>query len=350
MKPEPGRTLVTVTATTALFAALAASALAGGQMPEPTQAFGFKVGEERRYVLGPPDKLDPGESAEWSISLDRFLETEDGWQVRFAFTHDRLERIPGSLDQTDLIGVNTYGTFTTNLDGFPMEVEFVQEFSLGGETMAGSDVRRVQYVYDRKKKRYDKELSLGRRDMDFDFGVAGYDRMDFDVPRGLFLFGPATQDCLGVSQVLCVEGDPAFINPGFLSLILPPLLDEPEGERNFMFFIPTTASSVLFVPTSPSDIASRERNSIGNLQRYFERYKVKLGPSVDIEVGPRTMRAWEMDLGGGIDKVWIQQDGTVVRLDLDTTYDARFERQIRLIHPFEEFLSPNKDPDNRECC
>jgi hypothetical protein len=317
--------------------------------PEPTSAFGYRVGEERHYRLGPFDSLASGEAADWSIELEKFIETPDGWNVLFEFTHDRIERIPGSMDAADLIGVNVYGSLMTNLDGFPLEIDFVQELSLAGETLSDSDVRHVAYRWDPDARRFRKNVKIGRRDWDFDFGVARYDYWDEERPRGVYTYMPSALSCLGSSRYACFENDPAFANPGFLSIAFPALMEAERGERDFMFLMPTTVGTPPFVTAATGDWLSRERSGFEALQRYFDETKLKLGASGDVEVGPRTQHAWELEMGAGIDRIWIEPEGRVLRVDLDTTRDNSDERYIRYVFPSEAFTSPNDDPAE-ECC
>lgn len=331
-------------------AAPGATAAAWAQdAPAPTSAFGYQLGEERHYRLGPIDSLASGEAADWTIELERFVETPEGWNVLFDFTHDRIERIPGAFDATELIGVNVYGSLMTNLDGFPLEIDFVQELSLSGETLSDSDVRHIAYRWDREARRYRKSVKIGRRDWDFNFGVAQYGYWDEERPRGVYAYMPSALGCLGSSRFACFENDPAFANPGFLSILFPALLDAERGERDFMFLMPTTVGTTPFVAATTGDWLSRERSGFEALQRYFDRTKLKLGASGDVEIGPRTLHAWELEMGAGIDRIWIEPEGRVLRVDLDTTHDNTDKRYIRYVFPFEAFTSPNDDPAE-ECC
>ena len=79
------------------------------------------------------------------------------------------------------------------------------------------------------------------------------------------------------------------------------------------------------------------------MKRYFEIMKIELGTSWDVEVGPKTLHAWEVDLCCGIDQAYIEPGGRVVRVNLETTYTNSDKRYIRLVFPFEEFML-NEDP------
>ena len=329
--------------------------LARSQSLRTESAFGFKVGEERRYVLGPPDALASGEVAEWRIVFDGLVE-QDGIKIaNFRFGHDRLEMIPGAWRPAEqLMNVNVEGRLQVTLDGFPMLVEYDQSFERRGESTASDSRRTVIFTYSVADKRFRKDIKAGTRDWDFRVSIPGYRHMDLDRPRGLYTWMPSSLGCLGTSRGLCVEVDPAFANPGFLSIAIPTLFEQidPEGEakkveREFMFFIPGGIPASPFRPVIVGDWLSRERDSFSNRDRYFDTWKLKLGPSTDVEVGPRTMHAWELDVGYGIDQAYVEPDGRVVRVDLEPTMDTD-ERWIRLLFASEEFTSP-EDPAQR-CC
>lgn len=350
------RRLTAVGLSAAIVAAAGLSVLPGAvadartqERPAPSGAFGFQLGELRHYRLGPVESLASGEAADWTIELERFIETPEGWNVLFEFTHDRIERVPASMDARDLIGVNVYGSLVTNLDGFPLEIDFVQELSLAGETLSSSDVRHVAYTWDRDAGRYRKNVKIGKRDWDFDFGAAKYDHYEEDRPRGIYVYMPSALGCLGSSRYACFENDPAFANPGLLSILFPALLDADKGERDFMFLMPTTVGAPPFVSAGAGDWLRRERSGFESVARYFDRTKVRLGVSEEIEVGPRTRHAWELRLGSGVDRIWIEPEGLVLRVDLDSTYDNTDKRYIRYVFPSEAFTSPNVDPAE-ECC
>lgn len=312
--------------------------------------FGYAPGEERLYQIGPPDSLMPGESAEWSVRFARTRETENGLEADFEFSHRRFEVLTGSLNAAqEILEIRVDGTATFNRDGFPLQVRFQQQFLNRGERTAQDGRRSVSFVYEPDRKRYRKELAVGKQDWDFNFAIPGYDELDLDSQRGLFLYLPSSLGCIGSARATCVESELAFANPGFLAMVLPYLLEEEKTERDFLFFMPSSIGATPFRPVIGGRWLSRERNNLGNQKRYFERWKLKLGESEEIEVGPRKMHAWRLEMGGGIDRIWIEPGGRVLRIDLETTMGNADKRYIRLVFPFEDFVSPNPDPAEK-CC
>jgi len=328
-------------AATASIAAAVSSVAA--QAPVPTRALSFEIGEQRRYRLGPAESLGLGESAEWSIALRSIVDENGQYVANFEFDHERFEVIPGSFDPAGgLMIVNVYGRLRTNLAGFPLWLEYTQDFDMGADEIAESGRRTIRFVYEGDGK-YRKYVKYRRKDWDFKVGVPKYKYMDFDAPRGLYLYMPSAIACLGTSQNTCMEQEPAFANPGFLSMMAAALEEMQDSKRDFMFFMPGGLDQSPFMPATSGPWLTRERNQINNMKRYFEIMKVELGTSWDVEVGPKTLHAWEVDMCCGIEQAYIEPGGRVVRVNLDTTYTNSDKRYIRLVFPFEEFLL-NEDP------
>ena len=323
---------------------------ATGRAPAPATAFGYAPGESRRYVLGPPEALDPGEGAEWTLRFDGFEDTPDGWRADFGFTHERFERLLGTLvPAQQVMSVRVEGRLRTNLAGFPLWLEYTQEFIVDGERASDTSRRTVRYTWVPGEHRYDKTIKLGTRDWQFKVPVPNHRYVDLDVPRGIYLYLPGALSCLGDSRVTCVELEPALGDPGLLGFILGPLEEQSDSEREFAFFMPMGLRASPFSHATAGPWLSRERNRLASLDRYFDFVKVKLGTSGQVQVGPRTLHAWEVDMCCGIDRAWIEPDGRVLRVDLETTMTNPEKRWIRYVFPFEEFVTPNEDPARR-CC
>jgi hypothetical protein len=216
------------------------------------------------------------------------------------------------------------------------------KFDVDTEQMTDGGQRLLRFVYEGDGK-YRKFIKAGRNDWDFKVSVPKYEYMDFDGPQGLYTYLPTALECIGTSQNTCMETEPAFANPGFLSMIAAALEEMEEGKREFMFFMPGGVPQTPFRPLTSGPWLSRERNQINNMQRYFDTMKLTLGTSWDVEVGPKTLHAWEVALCCGIDHVYIEPGGRVLRVNLDTTMTNPDERYIRLVFPFEEFLEAD-DP------
>ena len=122
-------------------------------------------------------------------------------------------------------------------------------------------------------------------------------------------------------------------------------LDHRLGDRHeqgcgYTFTGDITDDQADFILADHKEVIEIATDLAGGLQQAM---KVELGTSWDIEVGPKTLHAWEVDLCCGIDQAYIEPGGRVVRVNLDTTYTNSDKRYIRLVFPFEEFLL-NEDP------
>lgn len=329
---------------------LAAALAQPAQAPRPDTAFGFEPRELRRYRIGPPDSLALGETAEWTLRFDGFEYPAGETLAVFSFTHERFERIPGTFGNViQLLSVLVEGRLKTNLAGFPLHVQYTQRFIDQGEEMDGTGRRFVRFRFDRQEKRFVKTVRVGTQEWEFKFGVPKQKHIDLEIPRGLYMYMPGALGCLGETRVICVELEPALANPGFLSLALPALEELEEAKREFVFLMPVSLAASPFHRLMAGPWLSRERDRLGNIQRYYEFIKLKLEASAQIEVGPRTLHAWKLDMCCGIDQVWVEPGGRVLRVDLDTTMLNPDDRFIRYVFPFEEFVSPNEDPELK-CC
>ena len=103
---------------------LVSSEAAIGQ--EPQTAFGFRVGEERRYVLGPPGTLPPTvESMEWGIRLHSIRDDPPPRLIIFVieFVMRREVGVP-FLEETEATGGRA--ELIVNEFGFPHRITFVE--------------------------------------------------------------------------------------------------------------------------------------------------------------------------------------------------------------------------------
>jgi len=341
--PDAAHQGAAILLTVAAILIAAAVGSAAAQAPVPTRALSFEIGEHRTYRIGPAESLGLGESAEWSIALRSIVDENGQYVANFEFDHERFEVIPGSFDPAGgMMIVNVQGRLRTNLAGFPLWLEYTQDFDVGSGESFDNGRRMIRFVYE-GNGRYRKFVQAGRKDWDFKIGVPKYKHMDFDGPKGLYLYMPTSIACLGTSRDTCTEQEPAFANPGFLSMMAAALEEMEDSKREFMFFLPGGLGESPFMPLTSGDWLSRERSQVSNMKRYFEIMKVELGTSWDVDVGPKRIHAWEVDMCCGIDQAYIEPGGRVVRVNLDTTYTNSDERYIRLVFPFEDFML-NEDP------
>ena len=124
-------------------------------------------------------------------------------------------------------------------------------------------------------------------------------------------------------------------NPGLLDIFWPLLVEEPDGKREVLLWKPHGFGGS---PLGLIDVhrwVSDEREMLRNRRRYFQITNVTLGVSTTVEIGRRSMHAWELDVGRGLRKAYVDPDGVVLRVDLERTPDRSRQRWIRLVFPSE---------------
>jgi hypothetical protein len=305
------------------------------------EAFGYAVGEERRYVLEPQTSLRAGESAWWSIRLDDVYGDGDNVKVIFVISHQRSEIIRdlfgGASGRMQVVDVES--TITMNRFGFPEKVVIDEQHDLSGETGSQSDLRTTTFTFD--GERYVKHVRLEGRDWDFNIAVANHDDLDKEARTGMYAYLPSALNCLGRRGEpgrprRCADGEIAFANPGLLSVALPVMWEQQVNERDFLFFTPMgvgTSSGGLF---NMSAWVRYERDQLGNLTRYYQDIEIEFKEYVEeIEIGPRTVDAWKFDGSRDMREFFTDGSGKVLKVELDPHPVTRGKRWIRLLYPSE---------------
>lgn len=292
--------------------------------------FGYRVGEERRYRLEPVDDLRPGEGAEWMIRLAEVRETESGPVATFQLAHERADnRVANLIGGQRREAVLVEGTLQVNADGFPLELEFSERQRISGENPYIGARRQIRYLF--RDGEIHKELELGDRDWDFGIRPVRHGSVDLGAPRGIFPFLPSGLSCLE-AQGECPH-EPAFANPGLLSLMLPTLQELEEQRGDLVFFKPIGFGGNPLGLIDVREWARRERDTRANYRRYFDVLSVRLLESTSVEVGGRQLHAWRLEVEGSTRTVYLQPDGTVLRVDLDASAANAGRRWIELQLP-----------------
>lgn len=355
----------------ALFALVAASAASTSNAPAAadvgvvdTSAFqsstsflGFRPGEERRYVLGPPEALYSGEQAYWSIRLREMIgDPPDGiFELTHQWQHgDTRAELPIGT----IVSVESEGELRVNSYGFPLELRFRTKRHLAGW---GDEAYAVRYRFE--DRRFLKHIAMDGHDLEHVVATLGGPDLDLSVPMGMYALVPTAVDCSyalppdarraasfappqrspGSATSPAVPSSPLrfadnsacreqlFANPGLISLMLPVLWEEGSGEHEYLLLTPAgpfgtpgfSGSSLQSGTSSPgggTNIAagsefdheravSARANSDTDKLHYIERVRV--------EVGSRTRDAWLFDGMRALDAVYVDDDGVVLRVDLD---------------------------------
>ena len=339
---------------------LTASLVASGALAVPQQPsssyLGFELGEERRYVLGPAESLYSSEGAVWSMRLREVL--ADPPDAIFELSHEwsRAEYRTAPPVATPM-SVSSSGELRVNAHGFPLSLSFRTTRQLYGY---GEHVYSVRYELE--GDRFHKYFSMGTRDFDYWVRIRETDELDTDVPRGLWAHAPMALECMfglppstaygpampgivppnaganagavvGGSQVRFAEHvdcrEPLFANPGLLSLVLPTLWEAETGELEFLLLTPAGDYGMPGVSGGGGSAGGGSVVSGGGGTRHFDSQEatrpqtnsdiedLRYVDRVRVEVGPRTVDAWRFEGMTGFESVYVDDDGVVVRVDLE---------------------------------
>ena len=319
-------------------------------LQSPSIFLGFQLGEERRYVLGPPQELYAGENGMWSIRLRETL--GDPPEGIFELTHlwqfgARRSELPiGTIVQ-----IESEGELRVNRYGFPLELRFETKRVLAGW---GEEAYTVRYRFEDGE--FLKHTAMEGNDLEHVVSVMHGPEFDLSGPIGIYALVPTGVDCslslpIHVGQAAAVvpqklspgSGGSApiaqpplrfadnsvcreqlFGNPGLISLMLPVLWEEGTGEHEYALLTPAGFFGVSglsggigggglnVVGGSSFDhqraVSSRTNSDVGKL-RYIER--------VGVEIGGRTEEAWLFEGMRAFDRVYVDDAGVVLRVDLD---------------------------------
>lgn len=324
---------------------LLADGLATPEAPPAPQlanrAFGYELGEERRYVLEPQRSLRPGESAWWSIVLEKIEGEGDELRITFNLEHERTEVIrdifSGASGRLQLVEVD--GRLTVNRFGFPVRLVISEQQDVGGEYGSLGEVRTTVFTFD--GKRFVKQVRISGREWKFNIAIASHDDLDLTVPVGLFAYLPTALRCLGVRGEAgrpsrCAGGDPAFANPGLLSLALPVMWEEQVNKKKFLFFTPTGVGTMPGGLIDINRLMRLERDQLRNFTRYYDKVDLEIKGYVEgAEIGPRKLDAWMLDGSGEMRQVYTDSNGKVLKVIIDPHPVTFGERWIRLLFPSE---------------
>jgi len=362
-----------------LIVALLALGIVAGALPaapapsgqEPT-FLGFSPGEERRYVLGPPEMLYSGEQALWTIQLREVLGDPGDGIFELSYVWDRGQPTRNQLAIGTISRVQTFGELRVNPYGFPVEATFETERHLAG---LGGETYRV--IYRLEDDHFTKRIMVGGRDLEHRARNVSNDALDFDVPVGMYVFGVAAFDCMltlppetsddsaymgspgagsGMSPAVpsgmrfagaqdCKE--PLFANPGLLSLVLPALWEAGTGELEFVALTPAGFHGM----PGLGGTAVQPGMSAAMMNRHFDSQaashprtnsdieKLTYKDRVRVEVGTRERDAWLFDGMRDFEAVYVDDDGVVLRVDLaanaamrmQTAQQAMYEGQPMMV-------------------
>jgi len=309
----------------------------------------FALGEERRYVLGPPEELHEEELGTWSIRLRELLgDPPDGI---FELSHSWQRGDPTAQPAIGAVmRIDSSGELRVNPYGFPLEVRFETHRHLAG---VGEEVYSVQYRF--QEGAFRKRFAMEGQQVEHPAFIRSHENRDLSVPRGVYVFEPVGPDCSipypiypGDVRVRrpgprtagsdasppppqaprrfadnqdCSES--LFFNPGLISLMMPALWEEGTGEHEFVlltpagnFGLPGTGVAVSGVPLTGQPYDELDSRAAMSVRVNSDVEKLQYVDRVSVEVGPRTRDAWRFRGMWTLDNIYVDDDGVVLRVDL----------------------------------
>lgn len=319
---------------------------------------GFELGEERRYALGPPELLYAGEQAIWSVRLAAILAEPPDAVFELSHSWQRYEA-SSSPPVGTITRIDSHGELRANAHGFPLEVSFDTSRRLAG---LGEERYTIRYRFEDGE--YRKHVVKDGNDLEHRVRLRRNDELDLGVPTGLYAFSPAPLECAlapprfsrePASGSAAVRSPPTgaasgmtrldrdgecleqlFGNPGLLSLLLPALWEAGTGTLEFVVLTPRGPFGM---PGWSAGGGSRRSSSGGSSPgtrgvsggKPADHFDAELAMSprvnsdveelryvdrVRVEVGRRTRDAWLFEGMRLFDRVYVDDDGVVLRADL----------------------------------
>ena len=282
----------------------------------PQSMFGFDVGEERRYILGPPEALIEGERFEWIIRLADISLNRGRLFAAFDLGYDA--RWFGGPAISTVLGRSLRARVIVNDAGFP-------GFLTVNEQMNDTVVTTTYTL--QGDETYKMTIEWPENEYTFAIPLASHRNLDFDTQRGLYLFANGW-DLRGAH--LSNSADTVFANPGLLSLAMPWPFSEAGWERESLGFAPP--DGMLRYPSGEL-LRTLQNRGIAR-QRHFTRLRLRLGSLERIEIGGRTVEAFKLEVRGQFREAYVDRLGRVLLLEHDAYNRGRL-RHIRILWPSE---------------
>lgn len=311
-----------------------------------------------------------GVRGNWLTSWSMTLEESDGAVGVFALTY-QAGTITGRMGSPEAQGVlvaYTAATARVNASGFPERVRFTTQRA----TPEGGVGYAVEYRWE--DRRFIKELEGSGKDQDVkldDYAV------DLNTPAGAYLFMPIDAACLAEvrearvgsgggggpaggggssgaggapeeTEQLCRGREPVFANPGLLNLTMPALWETGTGGIDFVAMAPTGVLEEVLMGTgnpggsSPFTVGGYALfggggpNPFGDAEDALQTFALASeGDLMQLDIGGRTVDAWKLRAPPPLEAVYVDGNGSIVRLDLPADPETGERYWIRRLRPSE---------------
>ena len=266
------------------------------------EAFGFRLGEERRYARGPERIFRAGEFEMWTIRLDEISHASSGMPL-YSFTYGRELSLISPNSRESANSLRATMSVTVNHYGFPLEVRY------GGGPFEESD---TDFVNKRGRLRWLGSAYLfrapeGVEENSFNFSLPEHDSLNRGIPSGVF-----------ISET----ENPALIT-------IPAAIFQAIGvtEMEFLSLRPNR------IGRQQVRRRGRRGDPGGNRRTDVVRGKLEFKGLEEIDIGGRTYEAIKLDSLDNYEDVYIDSNGKLLLLEQD--FRNWSNAYIRLLHPSE---------------
>lgn len=358
----------------------------GAQKPAVDTFLGFRTGEELRFVLERADGERSRVYTAWRIWLAEAVQEEGVFELSY-----EVGRVAGSPDSPEgqmvTLTARTLATAWVNAYGFPTKVQFTTQRN----TPMGGIEYTVEYRYE--EQRFVKELE--GFDDDQKAKLDDYRAVDLNTPAGLFLFMPVDAECVAASRrmagggmppagggsqppggatppsgggsrpsggggmggmggrradmdPLCQGREPVFANPALLNLAMPALWESGTGAVELLAFAPTGVIPMALMGGGGggggTGINVGGFNLFGGGKLYpfgeaddaFQPFALTAeNELIQIDVGGRPVDVFRLAASAPLEAVYVDGNGSIVRLDLPADPETGERFWIRRLRPSE---------------
>ncbi len=262
-------------------------------------AFGFRLGEQRRYARGPQRIFKAGEFEIWTLRLDEITNARNGMPL-YTFTYGREVSLIDPGDPGRMDNLRATMSMTVNHYGFPIDIRY------GGNSLEESD---TDFVNKHGRLRwlgsgYLFRAPEGADEYSFNFALPNHDALNRGIPAGVFI--SETENPALITIPSAVFQALGVTEMEYLSL-RPNRIGRQQVRR----------------PRRPGDPSRRSDVVRGMLE--FKEVEI-------IEIGGRTYEAIKLESSDSHQDFYIRNDGALLLLEANF---RNWRGHIRLLHPSE---------------
>jgi hypothetical protein len=262
-------------------------------------AFGFRLGEQRRYARGPQRIFRAGEFEIWTMRLDEVGNAPSGMPL-YTFTYSREVSLIDDDEPGVMNGFRATMSMTVNHYGFPEEIRY------GGNALEEST---TDWVNKHGRLRWIGSAYLFRApdwgdEFSFNFELPQHDALQPGIPTGVFV--SETENPALITIPAAVFQALGLSEMEYLSL-RPNRIGRQQVRR----------------PRRPGD--PRRNNDVVRGGLEFEALET-------IDVGGREYEAIKLESADSDQDLYVRRDGALLLME---TRFRNWNGHIRLLHPSE---------------